>query len=69
MHVTWANNILAGYRAVKSELQLLASTELNLKSIMLNKRSHRRIYIIFLNIALKEGICILPNQTLQCLEI
>ena len=69
MHAKWANDILDGYTAVKRELQLLTSTEVTLKSTMLNRRSHRRIYIIFLNIALKIGICILPNQTLHCLEI
>ena len=56
------------FTAATSELQLLASTEVNLKSILSNKRSHR-MYVIFLNIALKIGICILPNQTLHCLEI
>ena len=54
MHAKWANDILDGYTAVKRELQLLTSTEVTLKSTMLNRRSHRRIYIIFLNIALKS---------------
>ena len=61
MHAMWDNHILDDYTAVKSELQLLASTQRNPKNIMLNKRSHRRIYIVFLNTALKIGIWGFPG--------